>query len=259
MKKSEDVALKEKVSKELSKIEKKYDVQILYAAESGSRAWGFESQDSDYDVRFIYKHKLDWYLSIENGRDVIEESCPGGLDISGWELRKALNLFAKTNRAIYEWLNSPMVYSEDGKFTKKLRSLIPEYYSHSLSVKQYVGMARGNFREYLKKDKVRIKKYFYVLRPILACMWIEKYNTNPPMEFEKLLNAQILDKDLRDIIDSLLVRKKAGEEMDIEDRIEPLNNFLEEKLDYYTNYPKESRQHAIDNRPLNKLFRSTLS
>ena len=85
--------MRQEILQRLSDIEAKYDVKILLAVESGSRAWGFESKDSDYDVRFIYVHKKDWYLSLIEGRDVIEELDPDGvLDLAGWDLKKALLL-----------------------------------------------------------------------------------------------------------------------------------------------------------------------
>ncbi len=81
----------------LAEIEAQENVRIVYACESGSRAWGFPSSDSDYDVRFIYLHPLEWYLSIEKRRDVIERPITGVLDVNGWDLRKALQLFRKSN------------------------------------------------------------------------------------------------------------------------------------------------------------------
>lgn len=100
--------MKAKILQRLSEIESKYDVKVLLAVESGSRAWGFASKDSDYDVRFVYMHKKDWYLCLIEGRDVIEElDSDGVLDMAGWDIRKALILMGKGNCAFAEWLNSP--------------------------------------------------------------------------------------------------------------------------------------------------------
>ena len=109
------------VGEELRRIEQAYDVRVLYACESGSRAWGFASQDSDYDVRFIYVHSRDWYLSIEDRRDVIEEPISDSLDISGWELRKTLRLLRKSNPPLLEWLKSPVVYAWDEEFVSDFK------------------------------------------------------------------------------------------------------------------------------------------
>ncbi|MBS4161445.1 nucleotidyltransferase domain-containing protein, partial [Klebsiella pneumoniae] len=102
--------MNQRINEELANIENMNHVKILFAVESGSRAWGFPSQDSDYDVRFIYVHQKDWYLSIDEKRDVIERPIHESLDISGWELTKALRLFRKSNPPLLEWLSSEMVY-----------------------------------------------------------------------------------------------------------------------------------------------------
>ena len=97
----------------LIEIEAKNAIKIVYACESGSRAWGFPSANSDYDVRFIYIRPVDWYLSIYEKRDVIEYPIDEQLDISGWDLKKALQLLRKTNPPLLEWLGSPIVYLEE--------------------------------------------------------------------------------------------------------------------------------------------------
>lgn len=251
--------MRNKIIQKLKNIEAKDTVEILYATESGSRGWGFESKDSDYDVRFIYAHPLDWYLSIENKSDVIEYSISDSLDISGWDIKKALKLFKNFNPPLYEWLNSPIVYLEKGNFAKKLRELSIEFYSPISSIYHYLNMAKGNYKAYLAKPKVKIKKYFYVLRPVLACMWVERYKTFPPMEFEKLLNAQNLEHPLIKEVGSLLKRKKSGEELDVENKIEIIDKFLKDKILYFEDYAKNlpvkrpSKETSLD-----LLFRETV-
>src|SRR5947209_3872560 len=115
--------MKDKIIAKLYEIEKEQSVKILYAVESGSRAWGFASKDSDYDIRFIYVHPIDWYISIEEKRDVIEYPVKDLLDFSGWDIRKALQLYKKSNPPLYEWLVSPIVYLEHGNFAQQLRDL----------------------------------------------------------------------------------------------------------------------------------------
>lgn len=250
---------KDNILEKLKETEEKEKVEILYAVESGSRGWGFESKDSDYDVRFIYAHSQDWYLSIEDKRDIIEYPVSDSLDISGWDIKKALKLFKASNPPLYEWLNSPIVYLERGNFVQKLRDLMPQFYSPISCLHHYLNMAKGNYKVYLTSEKVKIKKYFYVLRPVLACIWIENYKTMPPMEFEKLLMEQMIDKNVINEVRKLLVRKRSGEELDLEDRIEIIHNFLEEKLKYFKNYVKrmDSRKRLKEDL-LNKLFRETL-
>lgn len=168
-------------------------MRILYACESGSRAWGFQSKDSDYDIRFIYIHPIEWYLSIHKRRDVIEKPMDGLLDFSGWDIRKALNLFQKSNPPLLEWLQSPHVYYERFSLAQKMRKISPALFSPKSCLYHYLHMAEGNFRQYLRGDQVKVKKYFYVLRPLLACRWIERYNSMPPMEFGALLE-DLLEK-----------------------------------------------------------------
>ena len=97
--------MKDRIIEELKKIEEKENIQIIYAVESGSRAWGFAGTDSDYDVRFIYVHNLDYYLKLEDTRDVLEYPINDLLDISGWDISKTLKLAHSSNPSLYEWFN----------------------------------------------------------------------------------------------------------------------------------------------------------
>ncbi|MGD9562080.1 MAG: nucleotidyltransferase domain-containing protein [Pyrinomonadaceae bacterium] len=251
----------EEIKAELSYTEKRDDVKILLAVESGSRAWGFASKDSDWDVRYIYIHRLDWYLRIDQYKDSQELILPNDLDLSGWELRKALGLFRKSNPPLLEWLRSPIVYLEQFSTADQLRKLSGTYFNPRSCMYHYLSMAKGNFNEFLKdRDLVKIKKYFYVLRPVLACDWIQNRNSFPPMEFEKLVNDQVDDGILRREINKLLARKMAGEELNEQPRVDALNDFLAEKIRFYSEHVGEI--DTID-RPqtavLDELFRSTLN
>jgi predicted nucleotidyltransferase len=161
----------ELIQQEITNIEQKNQVQVLYACESGSRAWGFASPDSDYDVRFIYMQPRENYLSIRERKDVIELPINQDLDINGWDIRKALQLFLKSNGPLYEWLQSPIVYKEETGFAEELRRLMPDYFSLRAGCHHYYSMARNSFENDLQSDLVKLKKYFYSLRPALACMW----------------------------------------------------------------------------------------
>ncbi|AFC33328.1 YcgL [Paenibacillus mucilaginosus 3016] len=226
--------IREEIITQLHRIEEEENVRILYACESGSRAWGFPSQDSDYDVRFLYLRPLDWYLSIDEGRDVIERPISDRLDLSGWDLRKALRLFRKSNPPLLEWLQSPMPYLEKYTTAEQIRRISPLTFSPKSCIYHYLNMAKGNFREYLQGDQVKIKKYFYVLRPLLACSWIEKYGTMAPMEFDVLVERLIpADSELYTAVQTLLARKKAGDELDYEPKVGPINAYLEEQIAYF--------------------------
>jgi predicted nucleotidyltransferase len=181
----------DEIQDELTKLEKERNIKILYAVESGSRAWGFESKDSDWDVRFIYVHDYDWYLSVNDKKDNIEAILPNDIDLSGWELKKALLLFRKSNPPLFEWLRSPIVYKEEFTTAKELRKAVEVYFNPKSCLYHYLHMARGNYETYFKEDNARLKKYFYVLRPILACCWIERTHEMAPMEFDILLDEEI--------------------------------------------------------------------
>lgn len=252
--------MRSKIVSELGKIEEQEKVQILYACESGSRAWGFASADSDFDVRFIYAHPTEWYLSIENQRDVIEYPVSNSLDLSGWDIRKALKLFRKSNPPLLEWLESPIVYLEKYSFASKMRDVSPLAFNPRSCLYHYLHMAEGNFRGYLQGETVRIKKYFYVLRPILACRWIELKKTMPPMEFEVLVNEVLPKGPLMDEVKGLLVRKRAGEELDSGPQITVINEFLEDQIRYYNEYPELAtiRGQLLGKNAYDEIFRGTL-
>ncbi|MEO8150021.1 MAG: nucleotidyltransferase domain-containing protein [Bacteroidia bacterium] len=249
----------EQIAVELKRLEQQREIKILYAVESGSRAWGFASVNSDWDVRFMYLHKPDWYLSIDDKKESIEEILPNDIDLGGWEFRKALRLFRKSNPPLLEWLRSPIIYSEPFSTTEKLRKLMEEYFNPKSCLHHYLHMAERNFKEYLQKDMVRTKKYFYVLRPILACQWIEQTDTMAPMEFQKLVDTQIEDGQLKSEIEKLLNRKIEGAELNEEPKIKILNDFLEERINHFNNIVKQfGTSTQPDTNKLNELFRNTL-
>ena len=249
----------EEIKKELVRLENKHEIKILLAVESGSRAWGFASTDSDWDVRYIYIHRLDWYLKIDDLRDSQEEMLPDDLDFAGWELKKALKLFRKSNPPMLEWLRSPIVYLEQFSTAEKLREMSEEYFNPKSCMYHYLSMARNNFREFLQKDLVKSKKYFYVLRPVLACNWIKENNSFPPMEFQDLVDSQVKDEKVKFEINELLKRKMAGEELKEEPKIGILNEFLEKEIEFYKDYveqiePNEKPQTEW----LDALFKKTI-
>jgi predicted nucleotidyltransferase len=248
----------------LKKIETDYNVKILYACESGSRAWGFPSKDSDYDIRFIYVHPPDYYLSIDpvgigKKRDVIELPIKDLLDVSGWELTKALKLFRKSNPPLLEWLCSNIVYYEAFSTVAQMKKLNKAIFAPSSCLYHYLNMANNNFREFLQGDQVKTKKYFYVLRPVFAAKWIEQYNEFPPLEFHTLLERIVLDGPLKTEIETLLKRKIAGDELDLEPRLDTLNDFLTTEIARLEAYTKSLSISIPDpTNQLDQLFRETL-
>lgn len=251
--------MKDKILAEIKRIEEQYKVKVCYAVESGSRAWGFPSRNSDYDVRFIYVHKKDWYLSIDQKRDVIELPINELLDINGWELRKALRLFKKSNPPLMEWLHSGIVYYQAYSLVDKMKAIQEKVFLPQAALYHYLNMGKGNFRDYLHRDQVKIKKYFYALRPILACIWIEKHNTVPPIEFQILVDELLEEGQLKDEILTLLERKIRGDELNHEPKITAINDFLEREIIRLEEYTKTLNVSKEDITPiLDQLFREVL-
>ncbi|KQM75218.1 nucleotidyltransferase domain-containing protein [Xylophilus sp. Leaf220] len=205
-------AMRATVMENLAVLERRYEVKVLFACESGSRGWGFASPDSDYDVRFVYVNRLPWYLTVEAGRDVIEQPISGELDISGWDLRKTLQLLRESNPTLLEWLRSPIVYQQEADWTSRLRALAQDGFSPVRCYHHYVSMARKNLREHLYGDVVRFKKYLYVLRPLLAARWIREGWGMPPMRFAELAGRILRDGTVLAEVNALLeVKMRAGE------------------------------------------------
>ena len=146
------------------------------AVESGSRAWGFASPDSDYDVRFIYVRRNEDYLRLNPFKDVIELPINNILDINGWDLKKALTLFYKSNPTLFEWLNSPIVYMKT-IFLDEIRNIACRYFSEKHSLYHYISMAQRNYNEYLKGDAVKVKKYFLCASPS-TCLPLDYEGSN---------------------------------------------------------------------------------
>lgn len=253
-------AIKEEILCRIEKAEKEHGVRVLYAIESGSRAWGFESPNSDYDVRFIYAHPKDWYVAVdlEDKRDVIEYPIVDEIDINGWDIRKALKLFSKSNPAFVEWLQSPIVYIERGNFARKARALLPKVYSVEKGIYHYRSMAKTNYRGYLREELVPIKKYFYVLRPLLSIMWLEKYQEPAPIEFETLRKMVSDRTNLDSQISALLERKKRSLEKELAPPIPELNSFIESELERLESFAESPDKSGHIMNDLNALFHEAL-
>lgn len=208
-------------------------MKVLLAVESGSRAWGFASPNSDYDARFIYVNRPDWYLSVglEEQRDVIEYPIVDEIDINGWDLRKALRLFWKSNPAFVEWTQSPILYSQSGMFAQAAKALLPQVYSCERGIYHYRSMAKTNYRGYLKAELVPLKKYFYVLRPLLAVRWLERYGSAAPIEFSTLLEGIAGEPALLKAIHALLELKRNSPELGLSPQIPEIHTFVERELE----------------------------
>ncbi len=242
------------ISEKLDEIEKKEGVRILHAVESGSRAWGFASPDSDYDVRFVYVRPFEDYLSIYEPRDVIEWQLDEVLDINGWDLKKALQHFAKGNATLYEWSGSPIVYRTTDEW-KRIKEVSKAYFSEKSAIYHYYGTANSTLQGYLLNETVRYKKYFYALRPLLAAQYIEKFHDIPPVLFDDLLKMNI-PADLRSGIDTLLEIKKRTTEGEENLHIPVIQKFIiEETLRQKKLADNLPDDHNKDLTALNGIFR----
>ena len=217
---------------ELQKIEEKYEVKILFAIESGSRAWGFPSPDSDFDVRFVYVNKVDWYLSIFPGRDVIELPLVEDMDINGWDLKKALELLLKPNPVLLEWLSSPIRYIWDENVCQDLKNIADKISHDKACLYHYLNLGGRQWRAYIEdKDRVNLKKYLYVVRPAMAIRWIRYHpDVAPPMNFFELRDGVDLPQDLNGKIDDILEKKKVSKELGDGDAVPEINQFILEEF-----------------------------
>jgi hypothetical protein len=220
--------MKKIISEKLDEIEQRENVKILHCVESGSRAWGFASPDSDYDVRFIYVRPREYYLRLDKTRDVIEWQLDETLDINGWDLQKTLRLLHKSNPTVFEWNNSPIVYRTTSEWAE-VQKIIDRYFQQKSGLYHYLSAAKSNYREYLKTEEVRLKKYFYVIRPILACHWILDKKCPPPMLFSQLAEAE-LDPTVKPYVDRLLDIKMNSPEVATGKRIDEINDYLDRSI-----------------------------
>lgn len=216
------------ISSELDELETSEDIRVLFAVESGSRAWGFASPDSDYDVRFVYARKPAWYMRLDKIRDVIEWKLDDVLDISGWDIQKALRLMRESNPSLMEWLSSPIFYRPLAD--EKLSVLADKSFDPVKSCHHYLSMAKGNVREHLEGDTVKLKKYFYVIRPILAARHVLAQRTQPPMLFDDLVD-EYLDERLVPTVQELLDMKRSSDETLYIPRCEELNAWIYDSLE----------------------------
>jgi predicted nucleotidyltransferase len=248
------------IQSRLLRAELEHNVKVLLAVESGSRAWGFASPNSDFDARFIYVHRPEWYLSVglEEQRDVIEYPIVDDMDINGWDLRKALRLFWKSNPAFVQWIQSPIVYQQVGGFAAAARALLPSVYSCEKGIYHYRSMAKTNYRGYLQGDQVPLKKYFYVLRPLLAVRWLERHRAPAPIEFATLLQGIAGETALLSAVHALLESKRTSPELGLSTKIPLINAFVEQELQRLESIAPDASDRDEVMPTLDALFRQLL-
>ena len=256
-----DTKIREEILGQIKLIEEEHDVRVLMAIESGSRAWGFSSADSDYDVRFVYVHKPEWYLRVFPQRDVIEVPIDPVLDINGWELRKSLQLLCKSNGALTEWINSPVTYVEDSEFRAEIMGLQKALLNPRALFHHYFSMARGKYEVVSTSDEPRLKDYFYLLRAALCCEYLIRKGSTLPVLFSELLADYCQSHtsfSLGSVIDEWLEQKKRATEKNTIPRNTAIDGWIEVILDNAEKNPPEPENKSIKSTKLDALLFSTV-
>lgn len=245
----QDSGVKEKIVRLLEALEREHEIEILYACESGSRAWGFASPDSDYDIRFVYRSPLTGSYGVTSRPDSIEIEIKDNLDPSGWDLQKSLRLLAKSNGALLEWLYSPIVYRKNGEFLSELRTLAENQFSRRSLASHYFGMARQVWRGALSKDSPGGKSYLYGLRALLCARHIVVEGTIAPVKFERLLSQ--IDGEVESAVRDLLKWKENAVEADSPGRIEVIDRFLADGIEKIGGEIEALPRESFDEAPFN--------
>lgn len=242
--------MKEAIIKHLRELEEEHEVKILFAVESGSRAWGFASADSDYDVRFIYYNKPDAYLRLNEPKQVLEKMIKNQtpeIDIVGWDIKKFGSLFLKSNPTVSEWLTSDVIYI-DSPAMQELNKLFTKGFSKTALIKHYTSLARKNYEKYIRKTKeVNLKKYVYILRALACTEYLNKFNNLPPLNYKKIINQ--LPDYAREFMEHTVELKKKTESMQ-GTKNQKVDNYIES----YFNRKIEKTENKFNTEELNKLI-----
>lgn len=249
---------KQHINAQLQLLAQKHKIQILHACESGSRAWGFASADSDYDIRFIYAHPLPWYLRVQAQRDVIDPAIDGLLDIGGWDLRKALRLMIKGNAPLNEWLNSPIVYQQQSNAVRLLQEVQTQAFLPRGACHHYLSLGEKRCTALFAAQKTRLKDYFYALRALLCARFIIDHKQAPPLPLRELLHAYLKDAALLAQIHTLLAHKSQSREGDTTARIGALDTFLRQQITECKDRIPPT-QDALENARFDQVFLEILS
>ncbi|MDQ0416397.1 putative nucleotidyltransferase [Croceifilum oryzae] len=247
--------MKQKIMDQLKHFELEHEVTICYAAESGSRAWGFASVNSDYDVRFIYKRNVSAYLTLDPPRDVIEIPIHQDLDFHGWDLFKALRLFQSSNATLLEWLSSPTIYREEGDIAEQLRKLASDHFSIRRTSFHYLHLAKGHdLRQVNQKEQVKIKAYLYLLRSLFCLNWIEQNQSPPPTLVWSLLDGMDVDPWIKDRFHQLVDLKKESDELGLIGADRELNTLIHRELSRYEEKIPSLPDRKLESTLLNRLI-----
>lgn len=246
----------EKIKEILNEIELKKKIQILYACETGSRAWGFPSPDSDYDIRFIYMHERDWYLSLSQRKDTIE-FMDGNLDITGWDLKKCLTLLKTSNATLIERFQSPIAYFSVKGFKDEFKNLIESYYSPTAVFFHHYSLTKKFWEEVKDANKYKLKSWFYMARSLFSCAWILEKDSVLPMNIQTLI--EWMSEDWKSRINELIDLKKTVGERYLHPKDVELNERISALLELVEKSQDNLRVNKTDMSYLNRFFLKTVN
>lgn len=241
----------EKIIDSLKKIEKQKGVRILYACETGSRAWGFPSPDSDYDVRFIYCHEKDWYLQLGQRKDTIEVMTDD-LDITGWDLKKSLLLLKRSNTSLIERFQSPVEYYSDPGFKTSFLELIEQYYSPTAVFFHHYSLAVKFWEDLKDKQAFKLKSYFYLLRSLLSCNWIVRDSVVLPMHIGCLM--EYISEDQKQMVRDLINLKSGVGEAYLHGKDSSLYGLVQDLFEIINGKGNTLKVNRNDYSNLNQFF-----
>lgn len=244
-----------KITKAIEQVCDSRQLTCLHTIESGSRAWGFASPDSDYDVRMLYCHEPDWYLRLYEDKDTFEfiqdDLLSVPFDIGGWDIKKALKHIYKSNAVIFEWLNSPIVYQKHPIMTE-LQSISIDYFQPIAAYHHYRGMAKTASRELDLSTPLKLKKCFYILRALLSAKWTLTFASPPPVIMTEMF--ELLSHESQAEILALIEIKKNCDES----HVQPLSNSLQTTIDELwlsTENPEFSDSNKPNSEALDAFYR----
>jgi predicted nucleotidyltransferase len=237
----------------LNEIEKEEGIQILFACESGSRAWGFASADSDFDIRFVFKRPLRGYMVLQDPPDTLEYPIKDNLDFSGWDIKQFLLHLYKSNGVMFEWLQSPVKYWDSRGFCATLSNVMNDYFNPRSTINHYLGLTKRTLLDFGESEGVKLKKYFYVLRPLMAARWVHGRKCIPPMDFASLLSASEFTESVLSKIADLQRLKAQCLESQLIPRLTDLEAFVHSELDFIESHLPE-KIPGRDISDLNALF-----
>lgn len=252
--------IEKKIRSKLSEVEVRHGCRILFAVESGSRAWGFASADSDYDVRFVYAWPADRYLAVSAVPENIEAGIDeDAIDLSGWEFRKALRLFRKSNGALCEWIRSPIFYRRNDAVMEEWDRLLDKIFDPKANAIHYLGLARQMSLRILGEETVTAKRYLYALRALLSARFVISKVAPAPVPFSDLLARVEVPAVVRPAIDRMIAEKSEGKEIDRIEREPDIEQFLTAELEALSGVAEKLEAPVIDDSRLDAFFRKTLS